>query len=116
MLAEVEVNHNDVIGWYGLSDCATCSGGPACRDVLRSRVIPIMNYDGWPTCPIRLTKSPQWQTVIRVYNARQVSPLARWPFGFAAWIVDALSELDAAFNRKKAADMKAARGGSRGRR
>ena len=109
MIADVEVNHRDVIGWYNLHDCFNaCSGEPSCSQIVKNRPIPIMNYDNWPTCPIRLIKSPQWQAVTRLFNAKQVSPLAGWPHKFAAWVVDALCELESAFNRKQVAEMKQA--------
>lgn len=117
MISEVEVNHKDVVGWYNLHDCGTaCAVEADCKKVVKSRPIPIMNYEHWPTCPIRITRSPHWQSVTRLYNAKQVSPLAKWPHGFAAWVVDALCELESAFNRKQAAEIKKASGGNRGRR
>ena len=114
MISEVEANHKDVVGWYNLHDCFdVCSGPDHCRKTMRDRPIPIMSYDNWPTCPIRLIKSPAWQAVTRLYNAKQVSPLSGWPHKFAAWTVDALCELESAFNRKQAAEMKRISKGSR---
>ncbi len=120
MLADVEVNLDDVSGWYNLHGCreAVCSDPASCARNTRDRPVPIMGYEHWPTCPIRLIRSPQWQAIARLYNAKGVSPLSGWPHAFAAWTVDALTELQAAFNRKEAAEVKKISGGgvSRGRR
>ena len=117
-MAEVEANHREIVGWFNLHDCFTgCSGGDVCKQIIKNRPIPIMNYQHWPRCPISLIKTPQWQAVTRLYNAKQVSPLHGWPHKFAAWIVDAMCELEAAFNRKQVADMKqATKGAQNGRR
>tara|TARA_R100000664_G_scaffold14503_1_gene22822 strand:+ start:305 stop:658 length:354 start_codon:yes stop_codon:yes gene_type:complete len=117
MISEVEANHKDVVGWYNLHDCFDKCDGLKCKSIVKSRPIPIMNYPNWPTCPIRLIKSPPWQAVTRLFNAKQVSPLDGWPHKYAAWTVDALCELESAFNRKQAKEIeRISKGSSRGRR
>ena len=114
MLAQVEVNQSDVKGWFNLNDCNTCTG-EKCAEVPKRSMFGILGYDGWPTCPIRLLRSPHWQHDVQLYNAKTVSPLTAWPTGYAAWVVDALCELESAFNKKQAASLKASKGSSRGR-
>ncbi len=114
MLAEVEVNQKDVKGWYNLHDCTTCTGGDKCKEVPGRSMFGILGYDNFPTCPIRLLRSPHWQHVVQLYNAKTVSPLTGWPSHYAAWIVDALCELEAAFTKKQAASLKSSKGASRG--
>lgn len=111
MLAEAEVNQRDVRGWFNLSTCDTCTGGPQCDEVPRRAPFGILGYDNWPTCPIRLLRGRNWQHVIHLYNAKTVSPLDGWPGSYAAWVVDALCELEAAFQRKQAASLKQSKKG-----
>jgi len=53
-------------------------------------------------CPIRaLVASPHAQAVVRLYAARRVAPLARWPHGYVAWVVRGLIALDVAVTRRR---------------
>ena len=116
-MAEAEVNQQDLTGWFNLGDCKACPRDERCDDVPKRAAFGILGYDNWPTCPVKLLRGPHWQYVVHMYNAKAVSPLSGWPATYAAWVVDGLCELEAAFTRKQAAEMKAARGkgGSRGR-
>jgi|6_EtaG_2_1085325.scaffolds.fasta_scaffold41759_2 hypothetical protein len=117
MLAEAEVNQREMAGWYNLHDCQACPRDGRCEKVPLKAPMGILGYDKWPTCPVRLLRGPHWQHVVTLYNAKSVSPLSDWPHGYAAWVVDGLCSLEAAFSRKQSAEMKKATrgGGSRGR-
>lgn len=86
-----------MIGQYSLAGCKTCTG-EAC--VGRTYTIPPLRYRGWPACPVSLLRGSHWQTIVRVWNASLVSPLADWPYGHAAWVVDGVEALRAADQRK----------------
>jgi len=117
MLAEAEVNQGDLTGWFNLGDCKACPRDDRCDEVPLRVPFGILGYDNWPTCPIKLLRGPHWQHVVHMYNAKSVSPLSGWPSAYAAWVVDGLCQLEAAFARKQAAEIKASRGrgGSHGR-
>ena len=114
MLAEAEVNQKDMVGWYNLHGCATCPRDSRCLDVPKKSSFGILGYDDWPTCPVSLLRGPHWQHIVTLYNCKTVSPLSEWPQGYAAWVVDGLTALEDAFNRKSAKELKS-KGNSRGR-
>lgn len=98
MLAEWEVRQKEFKGLYRL-DCDHC-------DDCDRRTFPIspLNFDHWPACPVQLTKGSLWQYVVQLFNAKSVSPLAGWPYRYAAWVVDAMEQLEPAMQAKIADD------------
>lgn len=68
----------------------------------------------WGRCPYGLLAHPQWAAVQRLDAASHVSPLARWPDGYASWVVGALVDLRAArHDAAERAARRAAAGGGR---
>jgi hypothetical protein len=50
---------------------------------------------------VKLRNGPQWQRIVTLFNARNVSPISPWPGGRSAWEVDGLSELMTQMEEKK---------------
>lgn len=48
----------------------------------------------WDECPVGATRDPHFQQALHLYNASRVAPLAGWPTGYVAWVVEAVGEID----------------------
>jgi hypothetical protein len=115
-MGTVEARRLEVLGAMGLY-CESCHD----RDCDKPR--SILNCTDWPCCPSKLRQSTWWQHVIRLFNAKQVSPLHGWPRLHTAWVSDALIALEGEMSKKAADDIKRSssmpappRGKFRGRR
>lgn len=100
MLASFELNRKKAIGWYRMEGCLDCSGKDCAK---RKFPIAPLNYRGWPACPVSLLRSPRWQYIVTLSNAKVISPLSGWPGRYAVWVVEGVSALENALNSAKAA-------------
>ncbi len=111
-MAAYETDKAAIMAAVGL-DCDSCPGGDVCRQ--RARDSKMLSSGGWKICPEAASRMPSWQVVIRLFNAKHVSPLSEWPAGWAAWVADGLQALQTAVDKKQAAEAKELSRGSRKR-
>ena len=63
-------------------------------------------YKHWPTCPNHLISAAPWQYSVRLWNAKNISPLADWPGGYSSSVSRSLEHLPAELAKKAEKDRK----------
>lgn len=52
-------------------------------------------------CPERWRTTPRWQTLVQLYNASKLSPLAGWPDRYLAWVTHGMALLEHEFAERQ---------------
>ncbi|MFT7578353.1 MAG: hypothetical protein ACI9MR_000011 [Myxococcota bacterium] len=88
-LAEWEFRWDEHKARPDFSACVGCTDPARCAS--RSYAIPPLKFGAWPACPVRLTSSPQWRQISRLYSQSKVSALSDWPASYLPFVQDALT-------------------------
>lgn len=75
----------------------TCKG----RGCTTAPIVPILGWE-WRTCPVGALANAGWQAVSELHACADVSTLADWPLGWAAWVCHSLIAIRVAQTAERA--------------